>query len=312
MTDPLSLIPVRGSEISIGKPLRCAVYDWHGKLLLAANSIVQTKSQLEGLVANGFFHNVKWDESLTSARLTAPVMARRGTPSSDRQSIATNEETTNNRESTVDMDAIRWNIGEALYLQLLDRSTVRYTVKLIGYIKGHSVLTTGPTLDGKFELVRDGQMFVVRAFVGTNAYAFTAAAVKSIHSPHPYLHLAYPKTVRTTAVRQGARAQVKLIASVSLGDNEQPGTALLNDLSIGGASGFIEEPMGKKGDVGRIKFKVHIAGHDHFLDMKIILRSTQVSQQGEGVLHGFEFVDLQPQEKVVLSAVVNQTLIEMG
>ncbi|MGZ3159849.1 MAG: flagellar brake protein, partial [Burkholderiaceae bacterium] len=280
MAEPVSLIPVRPNELVIGKPLKSPVYDWHGKLLLDAGAVVTSQSQLDGLVSNGFIHDASWDIALTQSRLSAPVIARTEKPRP--QNSAPTEEPSGSKEVITDMDDVRWYVGEALYLQLADKPSVRYIVKLIGFVKNKTVFVTPPMLDGKFEFIREGQTFIVRAFSGKNAYAFTAAAVKAVHSPHPYLHLSYPKQVRCTVVRQGARAEVKIIASVAVGEPERTGAATLNDLSMGGASGVMKELIGKKGDAGRIKLKVQAAGQDEYLNLKMIMRSIATTETGDG------------------------------
>jgi c-di-GMP-binding flagellar brake protein YcgR len=300
MAEPVSLIPVRPSDLVIGKPLKSPVYDWHGKLLLDKGAVIGNQTQIDGLISNGFIHDASWDIELTQSRLAAPVIARNEKLRAQNNAAASSEESSGS------------NVGETLYLQLADQPSVRYIVKLIGFVKNKTVFVTPPMLDGKFEFIRDGQTFIVRAFSGKNAYAFTAAAVKSMHSPHPYLHLSYPKQVRCTVVRQGARAEVKIIASVSVGDPERIGAATLNDLSMGGASGVMKDLVGKKGESGRIKMKVQAADQDEYLNLKMIMRSIATMEHGEGFKYGFEFIDLSPHEKVVLSAFVNQTLVEMN
>jgi hypothetical protein len=312
MAEPVSLIPVRPSELVIGKPLKSPIYDWHGKLLLDAGAVVASQSQLDALVSNGFIHDASWDIELTQSRLAAPVIARTEKSRKQNSTVTPTEEPSGSKEVITDMDDVRWYVGEVLYLQLADKPSVRYIVKLIGFVKNKTVFVTPPMLDGKFEFIRDGQTFIVRAFSGKNAYAFTAAAVKSVHSPHPYLHLSYPKQVRCTVVRQGARAEVKIIASVTAGDPERVGAAALNDLSMGGASGVMKELIGKKGDAGRIKLKVQAAGQDEYLNLKMIMRSIATTEGGDGFKYGFEFIELTPHERVVLSAFVNQTLVEMN
>lgn len=304
MTESVSLIPLRSADIVLGQPLRCAVYDWHGKLLLAPGAIVDSDSQLEGLRENGFVHDSSWDTELKPAASDLSGAVKRAPDAAPPAAPAVG------KEVVMAMDDMRWIVGETLYLQQLDNSGVRYTVQLIGFVKNKTVFVTAPTLDGKFEFVRDGQTFVVRAFSGKKAYAFTATAVKSVHTPHPYLHLSYPKLVRCTVVRQGARAQVKIIASASLGEPERSAAATLSDLSMGGASGIIKQPLGKKGEEGRIKFKVNAADHDEILNLKMILRSVAPSDTGDGFKHGFEFVDVSIHDRLILSAFVHQTLVE--
>lgn len=311
MAEPVSLIPVRANELMLGQALKQPVYDWHGKMLLDTGAVVTTQDQLDELADNGFINDASWDVEITPARLAAPVMARGAKPAAQGKSAPVAEESAAHKEVVMDMDDVRWVVGESLYLQVHDNPAARYAVRLIGYVKNKTVLVTPPVVDGKFELIRDGQTFIVRAFSGKQAYAFTAASVKSVHTPHPYLHLSYPKQVRCTVVRQGARAEVRIIAAVALGEPERAGAATLNDLSMGGASGVMKEMLGKKGDAGRIKFKVYAADHDEFLNLKTVLRSISPTDHHDGFKCGFEFVDLTAHEKVVLSAFVNQTLVDM-
>ncbi|HJV85764.1 MAG TPA: flagellar brake protein [Noviherbaspirillum sp.] len=310
MADPaISLIPVRASELAVGKPVPRAVYDWHGNLLLASGCIIESQSQLDGLTTNGFVNDPKWDLYTGERKAPAaiPLSNRRPDPPGE---AVIEDAGAGIKESLVAMDDVRWYVGETLYLQLLDNPAIRYTVRLIGFVKNKTVLVTAPAVDGKFEFIRDGQTFVVRAFSGKKAFAFVGSAVKSVHSPHPYLHLSYPKEVRCAVVRRGARAQVRIIASVSLGQPERVGAATLIDMSIGGTSGVMKQAFGVKGDEGQIKFKVHAAGQDEYLNLKMALRSISPSENGDGYRHGFEFLDLPVHDRLILSAFVHQTLAE--
>lgn len=310
MADPVvSLIPVRGAELAVGKPLPQAIYDWHGNLLLAAGCVIESRSQLEGLIDNGFIQDSTWDLVPKPAResLLAGTSRRNASPAEPANEAS---QAGANKEVVVGMDDVRWYVGETLYLQLVDNPAVRYTVRLIGFVKNKTVLVTAPAVDGKLEFVRDGQTFIVRAFAGKKAYAFVTSAVKSVHSPHPYLHLAFPKEVRCTVVRRGVRAQVKIIASVSLDNPERVGAAVLTDLSMGGASGTLKQTLGQKGEEGQIKFKVHAAGQDEYLNLKMALRSIAPSENGDGYKHGFEFTDVSIHDRLILSAFVHQILAE--
>jgi len=134
--------------------------------------------------------------------------------------------------------------------------------------------------------------------------------VKSVHTPYPYLHLSYPKEMRCTVVRRGLRAQVKLIAAVTLGQPERTAAATLLDLSTGGTSGNIKEQVGRKGDEVFVKFKLHVADVDEFMSLKAVLRSVVPAEDGAGFRHGFEFIDTTVRDRLVLTAFVHQTLVE--
>lgn len=304
MTAAIPLIPIRHSEVEIGKPLRRPVYDWHGQLLLAAGFVIESKNQLNGLLENGFFQDAGWKVGTISTDQSGSLST--AITGSEKPSVPAPA-----KEILVEMAEVRWGVGEAIYLQVLDNSALRYTVKLIGFVKNKTVFVTAPMSDGKFEFIREGQSFIVRAFSGKKAYAFMASAVKSVHTPHPYLHLTYPKQVRCNVVRQGARAEVKIVASLSVGANqERSGAGMLTDLSVGGASATAKEPLGAKGDQARVKFKLQAVGQDEFLNLPAILRWVGPAESGPGFKHGFEFVDVAVHERLILSAFVHQTLVD--
>ena len=287
-----SRISVRPTEISIGKPLLWSVYDAAGTLLLKSGLVVESLQQIEALSKNGFFRDTRLD-NLGSLRDEAAGAAGPGLEAA--------------KESIMSMEDARWRIGESLFLQPFDNPTLRYTVRLIGFVKNKSVLVTAPALDGKFGFIRDGQTFVVRSFSGKKAYAFTAAAVKSVHAPHPYLHLSYPQEVRATTIRKGSRAAVRIIASVSLGQPPRTIATTLVDLSAGGTSFCAKLPLGIKGEEGQVKFKLQVAEHTAFLNLRAVLRSV-ASEGGETNNHGLEFLAIPVDERMILSAFVHQTL----
>lgn len=305
MNELEALKPIKHEELNIGKPINQDVYDSWGNLLLVAGSVIENAHQLENLIENGYCNDPLWKDNSAKASLLVATAA-----SSTKPAQAQAQE--QNKESVMlDLDSVRWHVGETFYLQVHDNAQIRYTVKLIGFIKNKSILVTAPIVDGKGALIRDGQTFIVRAFPGKKAYAFTASALKLVFSPHPYLHLSYPKLVRCTAIRQGSRATVKIIASVTVGNPEQTAAATLSDLSMGGSSGIIKKPLGKKNDTGVIKFKVNAAGNDEYLTLNIILRSIAPTENTDEFRHGFEFVDVPTQSKLILSAFVHQTLAEI-
>ncbi|MES2040967.1 MAG: flagellar brake protein [Pseudomonadota bacterium] len=295
------LMPIKHAEISVGQTAPWPIYDEQGHLLMASGVRIESQHQLEGLLEHGYCNpDAMWD--------TIPSKL---TPISKPAQAASPAAQDAPKDILMELDSVRWNVGEILYLQVHDHTAVRYTVKLIGFVKNMSIMVTAPTIDGKAVIIRDGQTFIVRAFPGKKAYAFTASAIKSVYSPHSYLHISYPKQVRCTTIRQGSRANVKIIASVTIGDPEQTAAATLGDLSMGGASGVMKKAVGKKGDIGVIKFKVSAAGNDEYLTLNVILRSQAPTENGLEYRHGFEFVDVSAQSKLILSAFVHQTLAEM-
>lgn len=299
-----SLIPVRPVDLAVGKPLQRAIYDENGTLLLKIGYVIESQAQLAGLIRQGFIKDYGWE---MPCRPKEPLLIKPARKAMEAPVPAPEEPP---KEVMVAMDEVRWHVGETLYLQQIDNPNIRYSVQLIGFVKGKSVIVTSPAVDGKLEFVRDGQTFVARAFSGKKAYAFVTAAVKSVHVPYPYLHLSYPKELRCTVVRRGARVQVKIAASVSLGQPERTTEVALSDLSVGGASGMSKQVLGNKGEEGRITFKVRAVEQDESLSFKVALRSVATADNGEGFKHGFEFLDASTHDRLILSAFVHQTLTE--
>lgn len=307
MSEPaISLKPVRMGDIAIGKPLSRAIYDGQGNLLLASGCVIESRSQLDGLIQHGFIKDYGWEQGAPPPRPKESLLVK-----ASRKPVDTPpQEDANNKEVVVAMDDVRWYVGEALYLQQVDNPSIRYSVQLIGFVKNKSIFVTSPMVDGKLEFVRDGQTFVARAFSGKKAYAFVAAALKSVHAPHPYLHLSYPKELRCTVVRRGVRVQVKLAATLLLGQPIRTIELTLSDISVGGASVVSKQVLGSKGEEGQIRFKVRAADQEESLTIKVALRSVAPSELGEGYRHGLEFLEVPSHDSLILSAFVHQTLAE--
>lgn len=305
-----SLVPVRAGDVVLGKPLPRSVYDVQGKLLLQRGHVISSTSQLESVLEYGYYSDASWQMAAPALRPEPPARAQRLVRAAPLRDGGPAASPSTAPETAVRMEDVRWHIGENLFLQVADNPKLRYTVPLIGYVRQQSILTGAPTVDGKLEFVREGQSFVIRAFAGKKAYAFSAAVVKSVLTPHPYLHLSYPKRIGCTVVRQDARAPVQVITALDLGTPPRTLAATMVDLSIGGCSLSAAQALGAAGEEGRIKFKLCAAGHEEVLNLPATLRSVAPDAGGE-YRHGFSFGQLAPRERLILSAFVHQTLVEL-
>jgi c-di-GMP-binding flagellar brake protein YcgR len=296
-----SLIPVPVHLFKVGKALPRSVYSANGELLLSQGFVIESAEQIATLVDTGYFRQSEF-EGRTDPAKPSPVEIAHA-PASP----ATAQE--HGIEQKVFMDDVRWQVGETFFLHQQGLSA-RYTARFIGYIKNRTVLVTMPIVDDKYVLIRDGQIFIVRAFSGKKAYAFSAFVVKSVHSPHPYLHLSYPKELSCATIRHRARIPVNIIASVSMDNQKENVAAIIADMSLGGASANIKHPFGEVGQRGRIKFKINAVGETAFVDLAIILRSIVPSDNGGGCKHGYEFTELSTHDRLVLSAYFHQAEME--
>lgn len=322
-----ALTPIDKDQIKLGQALPWDVFDAWGNTLHEAGSVITNLDEFNLIIEDGYFEDSLGDApvsdqtelpmpsqansfsqpAIKTSENLEPILAS----ASSNNTSAINNADINKESIMLDLDSVRWHVGETFFLQVHDNAAIRYTVRLIGYVKNQSILVTAPRVDGRGAIIRDGQTFIVRAFPGKKAYAFTASALKSVYTPHAYLHLSYPKIVRCTAIRQSSRAVVKIIASVTIGNPEQTAAAVLNDISMGGTSGLIKQEIGKKGDAGVIKFKVNTAGEEAILALPIIVRSMVETENTQEFRYGFEFVNMPTQSKIILSSFVHQTLAEI-
>ena len=287
----MAFMRVNSGEVEIGRPVPWALYDDKKHLLLARGVVVETESQKKALMERGLFRKL---------------------PTSD-----TRLNTENGERAPDDLcafDEIKLDIGDTLQLQLQgDAAQTRYYVKLVGYLKGKSVIVTTPTHDGKLMLLREGQGFVVRMFSGKSVYAFGATISKVTNVPFPHLHLHYPSQVRGLAVRRGARARVNLICAVTGADGRTHAASLV-DLSTGGAMLTAKAPIGIRDDRLAIKFRVVVSEVEEFLTIPAVLRSVHATAAADGeapqIAHGVQFGVLPHAEQVILSAFVYRALFE--
>ncbi|MFN3595454.1 MAG: flagellar brake protein, partial [Thiobacillaceae bacterium] len=163
-----ALIPVRKADIAIGKPLPWAVYDAHHVLLLNKGVVVTSEHQLETLIEKGLYREGR-------PRALDPLRPQREEMFQDQP-----------LEGGVDMPFDRLHLapGDLLQMQVLQEGgDERYNVRLIGMLKGKSVLVTHPVVDETLIFVREGQNFLVRAFSGMNACGFKTRVLKANLTP---------------------------------------------------------------------------------------------------------------------------------
>lgn len=221
------------------------------------------------------------------------------------------------REMVINLEEARLQIGDAIQLQSQgEDNSARYAVRLIGFAKGRSVIVSTPSIDGKYLLMREEQPFVLRAFSGKSAYAFSTRVLRSVNTPFPYLHLAYPKDVRSLVVRRGARANLRTICAVTECDGSpmQAAGTLLN-MSIGGTLLAAKQALGQKGQRLTIKFKTEINEVEAYLVLTAIIRAINTDESDEpdkAVKHGLEFVDVSGPDMILLSAFVYHHLLEQS
>jgi c-di-GMP-binding flagellar brake protein YcgR len=296
---PVYYIPIPKTDIDIGKPLPWAVYNGDRQLLLKRGFVIETQSQLDGLSEKGLYrdsHGSDHTLALRHKEEEAAEKAKRDQPV----------------ERSVSLDEIKLGIGDPFQIQTqTDQTENRYYVKLIGYLKGKSVLVTAPQQEGNLCYIKEGQAFVVRFFSGKNAYAFSSSVIRAANVPFPHLHLTYPTQVRGLVVRSGERVNARIICTVSIPEDTKtvavPG--LLTNISIGGALLSSKKKLGEKNDLLAIKFRIFIRDIELYMTIDASICSVSKDDAGE-FLHGLRFAGLPNDMAIALTAFIYQKLAE--
>ncbi|MBK6743449.1 MAG: flagellar brake protein [Hydrogenophilales bacterium] len=295
------LIPVKKQEIELGKPIPWSVYDADHKLLLNHGVVVTSEHQVEVLVEKGLFRE-------PPRRTHADASARPGAGKNT-------ESPSGIMESSESLDALKLTPGDSLQLQpMVDGQTERYTVRVIGLMKGKSVLVTAPLIDGKLIFIREAQPFLIRAFSGQNVYAFKAKVLKAQHTPFPYLHLSFPDSVQVMRIRKAMRAPVQLIVALSdLEGGHNLGAGRIVDISVGGARMYLGRDVQIRREAITVAFKVILDDHEEYITTRATVRSVaeEDDERGKPVrVVGVQFDTLLPQQRLAIMNLVYQHLLK--
>jgi c-di-GMP-binding flagellar brake protein YcgR len=198
-------------------------------------------------------------------------------------------------------DILKMQVGDVVQLQRIvpeKEQESRYTVTVIGFVPGKSILVTAPVIKGKVQFVLEDQRFAVRTLRGSNVIGFVATVMHTAVKPYPYLHLSFPEEVESIAVRNAERVETNMPALVKNTKNPdethhwQP--ALIKDLSATGARFESFTHLGENGERLQIRFKLEVCNAEENIDLVAKIRNHTLITSGTdagGVLYstGTEF-----------------------
>lgn len=175
---------------------------------------------------------------------------------------------------TVGADMLRLNVGDTLHMQIAGTlDDTQYSVRYLGGLRGQSLMTTLPIVDGDPIWMRPGGGYILRALSGMYVYAFTTKVLKARSKPYPYAHFAYPESVQMRQVRRATRVKLNLPILVRRPDGKEI-PATLQDLSLNGVLIEIAETLGMIGDDMDVELPIALDEVNKHLRLNATLRNS--------------------------------------
>jgi hypothetical protein len=305
----MSLILVNRNDIALGKPLPWQLYDQGHQVLVEQGGIVRDKEHLDLLLANGVYRELSWE---------APSDKNGGNHLSAAQ-MTPDQSNADELGTQFTFDDMKLKAEGRLQLEPPKQlGSERILVKVIGYLRGVSLLVTAPaTANGVRLQLMEGEKVVMRSFSGQNAFAFACTVERACRLPYEYLHLSFPDTIQGIVIRKAARVKTNIIAAVQNGNSRTAGEqtpALISNLSANGAALDSKRPLGKKGDILNLAFRVNLHKIDAFLSIRGIIRAMRSGEDDisdpETIRHSIEFQSLQPNDMIILQSMIYQQIVE--
>jgi c-di-GMP-binding flagellar brake protein YcgR len=220
--------------------------------------------------------------------------------------------------SSFPFDAMKLKIGDRLQAQPPAKlSTERCTVRLIGYVQDASLLVTTPLVGAGVRLqFLEGEQLVIRIFSSQNAYGFASEVQRVCKLPYAYLHLSFPAQVQGTVIRKASRVKTKIIAEVATKMQPEGNIpAVISNISTNGLLLDAKRELAGKGDLLKLVFGLKLHGVDSPLSVTAKVCTVFIDEalvHGGGTLahFGLEFVDLSPNDHMLLKSMVYQQMIE--
>ena len=194
----------------------------------------------------------------------------------------------------------------------------RFFIKVIGYLKGSSIIITTPIAENGLRIaLHENEKVVIRSFSGKNAFAFVSRIIGINSLPFEYLHLSIPETIQGVKVRKVTRIKTNIIATVT---NDKfagnPISAVISDICEEGALIESKQLLGVEGDVIQLAFRIRLHNVIAFPVLKAVIRSTirgedtNDSIRSGFIHHGIKFQDIQPDDHIALQSMIYQQMIE--
>lgn len=286
--------PIKTSDLLVERPLEWNIYDADGTLLYAKGAIIDAESKSQ-LLRRGALREVDAEiGKLVTAQGDKTTCRPTGVQSKDVRIPLTDT-------------ALR--PGDVVHLDRpLDGS--RIVARLIGYLKGKSIVITVPADEQGAIFLKEGESIRAKAFSGKHLLTFSCTVLAVATKPFSHIHLSYPADVTGIVVRRAERAAVRIIAAIDL-DREQV-SGIITDLSTGGLSFASRSKSIGVGAEAVFNFKLMLSDCIYLMKLRGTIRTirAQRSEVLDGAeTFGVQFGDLSAEDTLLLSLFVNQQVV---
>ncbi|MCB6183887.1 flagellar brake protein [Leeia sp. TBRC 13508] len=294
------LMPLRRQDFEIGKVLQWPVFDRDHKLLLKEGQLIQSERQLETLLKLGMYRDSRWKPG----RFVRPDVV---------DDEKTHEPAKQDKSSFISIEQIPFKLGDTLQVLPSADDANPYYVKLFGLYDKGSVIISTPSANGSLVLLREGQPFRIRAFLGRAIYSFDTYVVKSVLTPYPYVHLKIPEKAQVINVRSASRVNVNIVASFEMLDedfNSSKNACLISDISLHGARLNMMKKVCEIEQPITLAFRVNVLDTDHYISLEATVKSINVNDaEKQPIALGVKFGEVQFIDKLVIQNFLNQKLL---
>lgn len=211
-------------------------------------------------------------------------------------------------------DNLNLKVGSILQLQrTASADTERYSVALIGYLPGKSLLVTSPMRAGKVLFMKEGHRFAVRLLRGNHVHGFISTVIMTAVKPYPHLHLSYPDKIESITVRNARRVDTNISGLVhncrDPDSDEYWQPVLMKDLSMTGARLESIDPLGKPAEQVEISFQMKVCGAEEKLKLKADICSRKLKgdpndPEDSRYATGVRFIELDRPKEIMLNSFV--------
>jgi c-di-GMP-binding flagellar brake protein YcgR len=284
---------VKSSDLLVDRPVEWNIYDPDGNLLFAKGSVIDAEAKAN-LLKRGALRDI--DAEMNKLSGTHPGL----------QTTRPDQPVKGIRLLLSDT-AVR--PGAALNLDR-DLDGSRVMARLIGYLKGRSIVITVPVDEQGQVFLKEGETVQAKIFSGKHILAFNASVLAVVLKPFPHIHLSYPPEVTGVVVRRSERTEVRLIAAVDIGNEQVPG--IVTDLSIGGLSLVSRSPLIRVGAELVVNFKLMLADCPFLVKLRGVVRAVRAQQSDvlEGATaYGVQFRELSAEDVLIIDLFVSQQLM---